>query len=67
MRRFPNSIFNICRPVGFNYLTRLRVVLSHCVDKHFVLFLSDLLNPIFNCDKGTETEKPFVSHQQNFT
>ena len=67
MRPSTNSIFNVSRSVGSNYLTKLRFGSSHLRRHKFRHNFLDLLKPICHCGKDNETAKHFLPPQRNFT
>ena len=42
----PNSIYNIHKPLGVKYLTRLRIGYSHLKEHRFRHNFQDLKNPL---------------------
>ena len=61
-----NFILNVPGSAGSNFVTRLRVALSHLRERKFRDNILVLVNPICNIGKGTETTKRFFIHCKIF-
>ena len=62
-----NDVFNVSHPKGLNFLTRLRVGLSHLRGHEFKHDVLDTLNPICVCGFDIETLNHFFLHCLRFT
>ena len=49
IRPSSNSFFDCHNPIGINYITRIRLGLSHLREDKFKHSFQDTLNPICNC------------------
>ena len=64
IRPSPSGIFNVCRSVGLNYLTRLQVGLVPNSNISFVMIFG---TPYSRLWQRYQTTGPFLLHCQNFT
>ena len=66
VRPMPNSIYNIHNPLGFKYLTRLRIGFSHLKEHKFKHNFQDSIDPMCSCTSGIETTIHFFLYCANF-
>ena len=66
MRPIPNTVYNIHNPLGVEYLTRLRIGLSHLREHEFRYNFQDSIDPMCSCSSGTETAIHFFHHWETF-
>ena len=62
----PNSIYNIHKPLGVKYLTRLRIGFSHLKEHKFKHNFHYSIDPMCSGSKGIETTINFFLHCASF-
>ena len=67
IRPQPNSVFNLCDPLGLKLLTRLRVGLSHLREHKFHHNFLNTLNPLCPCNLEIESVSHFFMRCSFYT
>ena len=61
-----NPIYNIFNPIGLEYLTRLRLELSHFNEHKFKQNFKDRINPLQTCSIEPESNSHFFLRYHNY-
>ena len=57
-----HSFFSVHNPVGLKLPTHLRLQLSHLNEHKFRHGFKDTISPMSSCNKGIESNEPFLLH-----
>ena len=65
IRPEPNQVLDVDSSEGLQFLTRIRLGLSHLADHKFGHNFQDCVNPVCSCGQETEATTHFLLHCSN--